>query len=112
SPASTTTYTLTARGMSGNLIDNGGFESGSIAPATSGYTEVNDPMAIALNFPNYYGILSVPQIAQSFGCTPDIGDFTMVIHGSTGVSVDFWCESIPVTPNTDYKFTYTVFGIL
>ncbi len=111
-PASTTTYTLTASGMSGNLIINGGFETGNIAPATSNYTEVNDPLAIATNYPNYYGILSVPQIAQSFGCTPDIGAFTMVIHGSTGVNVDFWCETIPVTPNTDYKFTYTVFGIL
>ena len=112
SPASTTTYTLTASGMSGNLIDNGGFESGSIAPATSNYTMVADPVAIATNFPNFYGILSVPQIVQAFGCTPDIGDFTMVVHGSTGVNVNFWCQSIPVTPNTDYKFTYTVFGIL
>ena len=112
SPTVTTTYTLTATGVSDNLIVNGGFETGNIDPATSNYTMVSDPLAIATNYPNYYGILSVPQIAQSFGCTPDIGDYTMVIHGSTGVSVDFWCESIPVTPNTDYKFTYTVFGIL
>lgn len=112
SPVTTTTYTLTASGMSSNLIVNGGFETGDIAPATTNYTMVSDPLAIATNFPNFYGILSVPQIAQSFGCNPDIGAFTMVVHGSTGVNVDFWCQSIPVTPNTDYKFTYTVFGIL
>lgn len=112
SPAATTTYTLTATGISDNLIENGGFETGDIDPATSNYTMVSDPLAIATNFPNHYGILSVPQIVQAFGCTPDIGDYTMVVHGSTGVSVDFWCQSIPVSPNTDYKFTYTVFGIL
>ncbi|MBK7344209.1 MAG: hypothetical protein IPJ06_14625 [Saprospiraceae bacterium] len=112
SPVATTTYTLSATGMSPNLIINGGFETGDISPATSNYTMVADPVAIATNFPNYYGVLSVPQIVQAFGCTPNIGAYTMVIHGSTGVNVDFWCESIPVTPNTDYKFTYTVFGIL
>ena len=112
SPAVTTTYTLTAMANSDNLIVNGGFETASIAPATSNYTEVSDPVAIATNAPNYYGILSVPQIVQAFGCTPDIGQYTMVIHGSTGVGVDFWCQTIPVTPNTDYKFEYTVFGIL
>ena len=112
SPAATTTYTLTALGISDNLIENGGFETGDINPATSNYTMVADPVAIATNFPNYYGVLSVPQIVAAFGCTPDIGDYTMVVHGSTGVNVDFWCESIPVTPNTDYKFEYTVFGIL
>lgn len=111
SPTSTTTYTLTATAMSGNLITNGGFETGSIAPATTNYTQVADPLAIATNAPNYYGILSVPQIVQAFGCQPDIGNYTMVIHGSTGVNVDFWCQSIPVSPNTDYKFTFKVFGI-
>lgn len=111
SPLSTTTYLLTATAMSDNLIVNGGFEDGTINPATSGYMPVADPVAIATNAPNFYGILSVPQIVQAFGCQPSIGDYTLVIHGSTGASVNFWCQTVPVTPQTDYKFTYKVFGI-
>lgn len=111
SPLSTTTYLLSASAMSDNLIENGGFEDGTINPATSGYTQVADPVAIATNAPNFYGILSVPQIVQAFGCQPSIGNFTMVIHGSTGAAVNFWCQTVPVTPQTDYKFTYKVFGI-
>lgn len=111
SPLVTTTYTLTASAESDNLIVNGGFETGVINPAISGYTQVADPVAIATNAPNFYGILSVPQIVQAFGCTPNIGQYTMVIHGSTGVNVNFWCQTIPVTPNTDYKLSFKVFGI-
>lgn len=111
SPLVTTTYILTASAESDNLIVNGGFETGDINPATSGYTQVSDPVAIATSAPNFYGVLSVPQIVQAFGCTPDIGQYTMVIHGSTGVNVNFWCQTIPVTPNTDYKLSFKVFGI-
>ncbi len=111
SPTVTTTYLLTAMSNSDNIIENGGFETGDLSPSTSSYTEVSDPVAIALNAPNFYGILSVPQIVQAFGCTPDIGQYTMVIHGSTGVSVNFWCQTVDVTPNTDYKFSFKVFGI-
>lgn len=111
SPTVTTTYTLTVSATSDNLIVNGGFETGDIAPSTSNYTQVADPVAIATNAPNFYGILSVPQIVQAFGCTPDIGDYTMVIHGSTSANTTFWCQTVDVTPNTDYKLSFKVFGI-
>jgi gliding motility-associated-like protein len=111
SPQTTTTYTLRVTDESANLIVNGGFETGDIAPATSDYTQVADPVAIATNAPNFYGILDVPQIVQAFGCQPDIGQYTMVIHGSTSVNVNFWCQTINVTPNTDYKLSFKVFGI-
>lgn len=110
-PVVTTTYTLSATANSANLITNGDFETGNINPATSNYTQVTSPLDIGTNAPNFYGVLSVPQIVQAFGCQPDIGDYTMVIHGSTGVGVDFWCQTINVTPNTDYKLSFKVFGI-
>lgn len=110
-PVVTTIYTLSATANSDNLITNGDFETGNINPATSNYTQVNTPLDIGTNAPNFYGILSVPQIVAAFGCQPDIGDYTMVIHGSTGVGVDFWCQTINVTPNTEYKLSFKVFGI-
>lgn len=108
-PAATTSYTLTARAVSGNLISNGGFETGNINPATSQYspyTNVNDLIAST----GGYMVMSVPQIAIAFGCTPNIGAFTMVIT-PTGSSSNIWCQTLSVFPNTDYKIDYKVFGI-
>jgi hypothetical protein len=110
-PNATTTYTLTAMATSANLIINGDFETQSILPATTQYTQAPTPIAIGTNSPNYYAILDVPQIIQAFGCDPNIGQYTMVLHGSTGVNVNFWCQTINVEPNREYKIKYKVFGI-
>ncbi|MFZ1515454.1 MAG: hypothetical protein WAT21_08660, partial [Saprospiraceae bacterium] len=77
-PMSTTTYTLTARGMSGNKFLNGGFENGSIAPSTSSYTPYTNINNFVMSTGGYM-VMSVPQIATAFGCNPNIGAFTMAI---------------------------------
>lgn len=109
-PASTTTYTLTAKAVSGNLITNGGFETGNLAPSTSQYTPYTNVNNLITSTGGYM-IMSVPQIAQAFGCTPNIGAFTMVIT-PTGSGTNIWCQTINVNPNTEYKIDYKVFGIL
>jgi gliding motility-associated-like protein len=111
SPATTTLYTIAVSDVSDNLIINGNFETQNILPSTTQYTLAPDPISIGINAPNYYAILDVPQIVQTFGCNPDIGQYTMVLHGSTGVNVNFWCQTVNVTPNRDYTIRYKVFGI-
>ncbi len=109
SPGSTTVYTLTARAVSNNLITNGNFETGNIAPATSGYT----PYTVLNSFVTSTGgymVMTVPQIVAAFGCTPNIGNYAMVIT-PTGSGTNIWCQTIPVSRNTEYKITYKVFGI-
>ncbi|HEX5625458.1 MAG TPA: hypothetical protein VFX48_05535, partial [Saprospiraceae bacterium] len=108
-PMSTTTYTLTARATSNNLITNGGFETGSIAPATSQYTAFTNVNTFITSTGGYM-IMSVPQIAMAFGCNPSIGAFALVVT-PTGSGQNIWCQTIPVNPNTDYKIDYKVFGI-
>lgn len=108
-PSMTTTYTLTARAMSGNLIANGGFETGSINPSTSQYTQYNT-IPNLIGSTGGYMIMSVPQIAQAFGCNPNIGSFTMTIT-PTSSNVMIWCQQINVSKNTDYKIEYKIFGI-
>lgn len=108
-PSMTTTYTLTAHGISNNLIMNGNFETGNIAPATSQYTQYTNVNNLITSTGGYM-IMSVPQIASAFGCNPNIGAFTMVIT-PTGSGTNIWCQTINVTPNTDYKIEYKVFGI-
>ncbi|MBK9107226.1 MAG: gliding motility-associated C-terminal domain-containing protein [Saprospiraceae bacterium] len=109
-PSSTTTYTLTAKATSANLISNGGFETGNLAPSTSQYTPYTNVNNLITSTGGYM-IMSVPQIAQAFGCTPSIGAFTMVIT-PTGSGTNIWCQTINVNPNTEYKIDYKVFGIL
>jgi len=108
-PSSTTTYTLTAKAVSGNLITNGGFENGNIAPSTSQYTPYTNVNNLITSTGGYM-VMSVPQIAIAFGCTPNIGAFTMVIT-PTGSSSNIWCQTISVNANTEYKIDYKVFGI-
>ncbi len=109
-PSMTTTYTLTAKGMSGNIITNGNFETGSIAPASTGYTQYTNVNTLITTTGGYM-IMSVPQIAVAFGCNPNIGAFTLVIT-PTGSGTDIWCQTKTVTPNTDYKIEFKVFGII
>jgi gliding motility-associated-like protein len=109
-PSMTTTYTLTAKAMSGNLITNGNFETGSIAPASTGYTQYTNVNNLIASTGGYM-IMSVPQIAVAFGCNPNIGAFTLVIT-PTGSGTDIWCQTKTVNPNTDYKIEFKVFGIL
>lgn len=108
-PSSTTTYTLTARGMSPNRFVNGGFESGSIAPSTSSYTLHTNPNTLVMSTGGYM-VMSVPQIATAFGCNPNIGSFALVIS-PTGPGTNILCQTLAVTPNTDYKISFKVFGI-
>jgi len=108
-PMSTTTYTLTARGMSPNKFLNGGFESGTIAPSTSSYTMHTNPNTLVMGTGGYM-VMSVPQIAAAFGCNPNIGAFAMVIS-PTAAGTNILCQTIATTPNTDYKISYKVFGI-
>jgi gliding motility-associated-like protein len=108
-PSMTTTYTLTAKAMSGNLINNGDFETGGMAPATTDYTLYSNINNFVTSTGGYM-VLSIPQIAMQFGCNPNTGNFTLAIT-PTGSSSNIWCRTIAVNPNTDYKIDYKVFGI-
>lgn len=108
-PAATTTYTLTARATSAELIVNGDMEAGGIGPAISSYGYVSG-LAIVTNFSSNYTVLSYPQIAGQFGCETR-GANSMVIHGSTGVGQNFWCQTIPVSQNRAYKYEFWVMSV-
>ncbi|MCC6816119.1 MAG: gliding motility-associated C-terminal domain-containing protein [Saprospiraceae bacterium] len=108
-PMSTTTYTLIARGISGNLFLNGSFETGGIGPSTSGYNQYTVLNSFAMSTGGYM-VMSVPQIASQFGCNPPIGAFTMAVT-PTGSGTNFLCQTIPISPNTIYKIKFKCFGI-
>ncbi len=102
--SATGTYTLTAQGLEINLINNGDFEQGDTG-FTSDYTPGNSGAG------NYL-IADTPEDYISF--FSDCSDHTtgsgnmIVIDGSTNNSDNIWCQTVNVTPNTDYIFSYWV----
>lgn len=105
-PVVSTVYTVTTSNtQTVNLLANPGFESGNVG-FTSDYT-------FYTNTTNQkaYGITTDPSLFDNFFVsTPDhsgTGNM-MVIDGSTQNSGNdiFWSQTITVTQNTDYTFSY------
>ncbi len=102
-PAATTTYTVTSYTVGPNLIVNGDFSGGNTGFSSSyNYT-----------FPNgtegEYFVGTNPQ-AWNGGLSP-CGDHTsgagnmMMVNGSPIANMSIWCQTVPVSPNTDYLFS-------
>jgi gliding motility-associated-like protein len=101
----TITYALTGRSFdpANNLVVNGDFSQGDVG-FSSDYT--NDPMQIFL--PGFYALVTSPDLIYSNfpPCddhSPGQGNL-MLVNGSTNSNDDIWCQTIPVTPNTEYVF--------
>jgi hypothetical protein len=89
-----------------NLVVNGDFESGNTG-FTSGYVYGN------VNGPTTYTITTNP--SQADGAYPDWyngGDHTsgkgnmLVVNGANSATTPIWEETVTVTPNTTYTFSY------
>lgn len=104
SVATTTTYTLKARAVTGtNLIPNGDFEQGNTG-FTSGY--LYSPGNLWAE--GTYDVVSNPQsVHANFNPCPGHGGSgqMMVVNGAGTPGIDVWCTSVPVTPNTEYVFS-------
>jgi len=102
----TTNYILTATALdaSTNLIVNGNFEQG-----TTGFT--NDYIYSPGNlYPEgVYDVLTSPNAAHPD--FPNCGDHTsgsgnmLAVNGAGTPGVDVWCQTVSVSPNTQYVFT-------
>lgn len=112
SPTQTTTYTVTsANSSSTNLVFNGDFSAGNIGFQTDYvYYSPNNPTGIQ----RAYGIVTNANTWQSgfSNCTDHTSGNgnMMVVDGSivNGSNNKVWCQTIPVTPNQNYTFSYWV----
>ncbi len=103
----TTTYQLTASSVETdvNLIANGDFEQGN-AGFTSDYTYA--PNDLSAN--GTYSVTTSPALVWSN--FPDCVDHTsgtgmaMVVNGGAAPGENVWCQTISVTPNSDYLFSF------
>ncbi len=87
------------------LVVNGNFSSGNTG-FTSGYTYCNTSQCLFTE--GYYSVGSNPQFYHSnfFGTdhTTGNGNF-MIINGNTIQGISIWCQTVNVTPNTNYIFS-------
>lgn len=95
--------------LTDNLIINGDFEQGNTG-FTTGYTYTNTSTGTwgMLSQEGYYTITSSPNLAHSnfVSCTdhtPPPGTQMMVVNGAS-TPTNVWCQTVNVTPDTDYYF--------
>lgn len=109
-PAITSTtsgiYTLTVKFKPNDIALNGNFEGGN-TDFTSDYT-YGTPPTLAIGG---YGVVTDPASFTSETWT-SFGDHTtgsgkmMTIDGATAAGKNFWCQTVPVSQNTNYTFSF------
>jgi hypothetical protein len=113
------TYKATASFVNGgNLVANGNFSGGMTGyGGTSGfnsdYIPVNPLGGNQVLYPEgTYTVVANPNsVHDQFGSWPDHtsgSGLQMVINGSITANKNIWYETVPVTQNTNYQFTYWV----
>jgi len=103
------TYTVTGSiPIGANIIINGDFESGN-AGFTSSYKSSTDLVpegtyAVTPDPKTYHSGFSYFSDHTTGGTTP-VGN-QMVINGATSANVTVWSQTLRVTPNSTYQFSY------
>lgn len=113
SPTETTTYHITGRYISGNIVTNGDFQSGNTG-FTSGYsyyTTNSNTWGIIGQEGTYTINTNSSNVHNNFGNYPcydhTSGNGTgkcMYVNGAGTANTTVWQQVIPVVPNTDYIF--------
>jgi gliding motility-associated-like protein len=102
-PAVSTTYTVTSYTVGPNLIVNGNFSAGNTGFSSS----------YNYSFPNttegeyYVGTNPSAWNGGLSACTDHTSGAgnMLLVNGSPIANVSIWCQTIPVSPNTDYLFS-------
>ncbi|MDH4471205.1 MAG: gliding motility-associated C-terminal domain-containing protein [Fluviicola sp.] len=103
------TYFVEVTNVSGNLVTNGDFEQGNVS-FSSGYTYGSGGAWGLLSNEGQYAIATSPSLTHSnFSFCNDhtpSGPGNMLVANGSGVpNSSVWCQTINVTPNTDYLFS-------
>ncbi|MCB9223761.1 MAG: PKD domain-containing protein [Crocinitomicaceae bacterium] len=109
-PIITTTYSVTSYTLGNDLIVNGDFSAGNTG-FTSDYIFTSPTNTAA----SQYTVTSNPPGFN--GAFSPCGDHTtgagnmLVVNGSTTAGTSVWCQTLSVTPNTDYQFSAWVASV-
>ncbi|MFT4526264.1 MAG: gliding motility-associated-like protein [Bacteroidia bacterium] len=102
-PGVTTTYTVTVGQPTGNLVANGDFSFGNVGFLSDyGYSTNLNPEGL-------YSIVTDPSTVHgAFVGSDHTGnaplDSFMVVNGAGTPGLNVWCQTVSVSPNTNYSF--------
>src|SRR5690554_2063306 len=101
-------YSVGVKYLSNNLIVNGDFENGNVDFSTD-YTVGQGGQWGLLSSPGTYAVSSSPSnVHNNFS---NCGDHTggggnmLVVNGSGTPGISVWCQTVNVSPDTDYEFS-------
>ena len=103
------TYSVEVTNVSGNLVTNGDFEQGNVGFSSAYSYGSGGPWGLLSN-EGQYAIATSPSLTHnnfSF-CndhTPSGPGNMLVANGSGVPNTSVWCQTINVTPNTNYLFS-------
>jgi len=103
------TYWVTVSSLEPNLVVNGDFEQGNTGFSTD-YVVGTGGAYGQLTNEGTYAVSSSPNLVHTnfSNCTnhtPAPGTQMLVVNGSGTPNTNVWCQTISVTPNTDYQFS-------
>ncbi|MCB9300245.1 MAG: gliding motility-associated C-terminal domain-containing protein [Lewinellaceae bacterium] len=107
SPTATTTYTVQVSSTSSqNLIFNGNFSLGDVGFSTDYSYGNGGPNGILHNEGRYAIASNANDTHQNFAsCTDHTGNGNMMVVNSSANPANVWCQTITVSPNTNYFFS-------
>lgn len=102
------TYFVEARYLSTNLVVNGDFQLGNNNFLTDYIVGTGGAYGLLSN-PGTYAISTSPNLVHNnFSFCGDHTTGTgnmMIVNGANVPGTDVWCQTVNVTPNTDYEFS-------
>lgn len=111
-PLTTTTYYVnTQAALSTNLVVNGNFESGNTG-FSSAYTLGTGSVLLAATYAiNTNANNTHSGFAACTDHTSGTGNY-MVINGATTINQSVWCQTVNVTPNTNYELSTWITSVV
>ncbi|CAA6829814.1 MAG: internalin, putative, partial [uncultured Aureispira sp.] len=115
-PATTTTYYVSADIVSGvNIIYNGDFEDGDVGFSSAYALGTGGAFGQLSNAGEYAVNTNAANTHNNFASCTDhtssTGNF-MVLNGSTAANQSVWCQTVNVSPNTNYQFSTWVTSVV
>ncbi|MFT5645560.1 MAG: hypothetical protein ACI976_000233, partial [Aureispira sp.] len=115
-PTTTTTYYVSADILSGvNIIYNGNFEDGDVGFSSAYALGTGGAFGQLSNAGTYAINTNASNTHNNFAACTDhtstTGNF-MVINGATIANQSIWCQTVNVTPNTNYQFSTWITSVI
>src|SRR5690554_2068611 len=107
-------YVVETKYLGGELVINGDFSQGDVGFNTDYVLGTSGPWG-PLSNPGTYAITTSPHLVHNnFGVCSDLsgGGNMLVVNGASTPGTNVWCQTINVTPNTDYEFSTWVTNAL